>query len=461
MQAVEGITSKVKALYEAFPYPHYPLFAPLRWQDGYLSSLAFVRRLLADQHIAAERSTQAVISHRRPRILLAGSGEALPYIMGKMEPSGHYLTSIDISARSMRRARTRMLWTWRRKEFIAGDLNQYLTAPSLHEHFDHIDSFGVLHHLANPAQTLRLLAQSLKPGGTARFMVYNSVARNWITQLQQIFRLLHLDLHHHDDRKIVLDLLTSLRHSCPYFNNKLRYMGEGTLHSDTRLVDTFMHTHEIRWDIKRWLLEFNAAGLQPFGLFDRYGELDDLPNTLWQMPSSEELELRAGDGRFEGNLEVYLHKPDPRDQIQIYTTKLPVVRQHYLRGAPSWWNTYEETEDLSAVQRQLLWWRMLMWSHHELNYGSASIKATPRWQRLARLGAVLPGQCDHATYQKLLRSMTVDAASATYEKARTPTKPGQATLTIINKTLAAKKIDTLRRRTAILQRLDRLFAALR
>ncbi|HZL59315.1 MAG TPA: class I SAM-dependent methyltransferase [Stellaceae bacterium] len=47
--------------------------------------------------------------------------------------------------------------------------------------FDHVFSWGVLHHSAEPARTFAEVARVLRPGGTALIMVYNRAsARYWI-----------------------------------------------------------------------------------------------------------------------------------------------------------------------------------------------------------------------------------------------------------------------------------------
>ncbi len=451
----QSVTARVQALYEAFPYPHYPLWAPLRWQDGYLSSLAFSRRLLADQILSAERTHQIIPSKRTPRILLAGSGEALPYILGKFEPRHYQLTCLDISARSMRRARTRLLLTWRNKNFLAGDLNDYLSQAEHREYFDHIDSFGVLHHLPDPAHSLRLLAASLRPGGTARFMVYNSPARDWITHLQKAFRLLHLDLHLAEDRALVRSYLQTLRTIYPSMDEHLTNMGESTLRSATRLVDTFMHAHEIRWDIQRWLNEFNAAGLQPFALFDRYAELDDLPNPLWQMPSAQVLADRAVTGDYAGNLELFLHKPPHAHQaIEIFPQAIWRWWRHTLRAPPSSWRCYEETQQLDLLQLQKLWWCFLAWTYQDRDRALTIEQNPETMQRLARIGAILPGQCQHPdTYRLLKQAMQPAKTANERESASSLAKDNRELLYLVERTLTAKNLNNPRRRQAVMRRL--------
>ena len=43
--AVQSINQAVQGMYEAFPYPNYSLFVPLRWQEAYASGSLFALRL--------------------------------------------------------------------------------------------------------------------------------------------------------------------------------------------------------------------------------------------------------------------------------------------------------------------------------------------------------------------------------------------------------------------------------
>ncbi|MCX7050275.1 MAG: methyltransferase domain-containing protein, partial [Proteobacteria bacterium] len=164
------LTDLVRALYERHPYPHYPLLARPRWQEGYLASSAFVARLAADV-----------------------TGTPASKDGTRLEPGWRRLVSIDLSSRSVNRARLRLALARGKAELRRGDINDYLATGEPGQVFSHIDAYGVLHHLPNPRATLGLIAQRLAPGGTARIMVYNSRARDWIWNLQRFHGLLGID----------------------------------------------------------------------------------------------------------------------------------------------------------------------------------------------------------------------------------------------------------------------------
>jgi SAM-dependent methyltransferase len=57
--------------------------------------------------------------------------------------------------------------------------------------FDYIDCCGVLHHLADPAAGLAVLARALAPGGGLGLMVYGALGRTGVYQVQTILRMLN------------------------------------------------------------------------------------------------------------------------------------------------------------------------------------------------------------------------------------------------------------------------------
>lgn len=389
------LTARVRAQYEAFPYPAYGLWLPLRGQEAYGSHSLFAARLLE------QRGQAPALRHAEaPRILLAGCGEVYPYLAGFWEPRRHRLIAADLSARSLRRARLRCLPRMRRMEWLRGDLGD--AGFPLPADLAHIDCYGVLHHLPRPAAVLRRFGGLLAPGGTARIMVYNSEARGWIRHVQRAFALLGLRASEAADLEAARRLLADLADVSPALRDRLGPMREN-LANPARLVDTFFHAREARLGLRYWLDAIAAAGLEPIGLFDRYGELDDLANPLLEMPEAADLQARIADRRFEGNLELFLAKPGPA-RGPAAPVRLPSA--HILRGPPASWWGYRET-------CRLPWHlRLAVWRHFLANVAGRRAQADAlaarlppeACARLARLGAILPDECASGELKARLRA---------------------------------------------------------
>ena len=378
-----GISARVRAQYEAFPYPHYGLFLPLRTQEAYASNSLFAARLL-------EQKGRAAAIRRAPeaRVLLAGCGDVFPYMSSAWEPRAHALTAADLSGRSLRRARLRCLPRARGIEWKQGNLEDADFA--LPDGLAHIDCYGVLHHLSDPAPVLRRFGAALLPGGTARIMVYNSAARGWLRHAQRALALLGLTPEDRGDPGRARRILEKAAAISPALAGRFSDMGPGAFANDARFVDTFLHAREARLGLAYWLRAFTAAGLEPIGLFDRYGELDDLANPLLEFPGAEALQDRIADRRFENNLEVYLAKAGPSGARTAARVGLPV--RHGMRSPPEPWFGYPETKPLPWLMRRRLWSHFL----GSLRGPSAPIDAwagglpPAALQRLARLGALFP-----------------------------------------------------------------------
>jgi SAM-dependent methyltransferase len=393
------ITQTVRSLYEKHPYPKYPLLARPRWVDGYLASSLFSQRLTID----LKRETRdlrgvAGTNNRQMQILLGGSGEILPYIVRKWEPWQHRLTSLDISKASLERAKFRLALDRKPKRWVHQDLDLFLSHVQTAS-LGHIDVFGVIHHMPNPSQTLDLIAKALVPGGTARIMIYNSDARGWIHHIQRLFDLLLISPESPQDLAFARKILQMAQAWSPTLATFLSQMGGGTLANDARFSDTFLHPRECRKDPPWWLDRIQKAGLEPLGMLDRYAELDDLVNPLWNPPLPEALKVRSLDRRFEGNLEFFVYRPHGI-RCQSDTYPAPQLRKFahlnaFRFGPPRMWFDFPETQKLGFIMRQFLWDAFLAWVHEgKRKHDRYLTRKIPfhALQRLARIGAILPGQ---------------------------------------------------------------------
>lgn len=385
------ILEEVRRQYEAHPYPDYHLLLPVRRQEAYASTGVFAAQLLREQG-------QLPALHREslPRVLIAGCGDTFPLLLARWEPRAHRIDAIDLSVKNIVRARVRLglgLVT-RPVHFFQGALedSELLNEPV----YSHIDAYGVLHHTPNPASLLARLAASMLPGATLRLMVYNSPARLWIHHLQRGLKLLGIDPYRSRDLQLTRQLLALMEKNLPAFRDMLA--PQRTLMShDSRLVDTFLHAREARLDFTYWWQALDKAGLTPYGLFDRYAELDDLPSPLHHMPSLAQLIERAQDGRFENNLEIFCFKAEEKDQRAKAAgsprAARPLPWGLYRCGPPAFWSSFTETAHLGFGRKLQVWsaFRSAL-VRDEAPPLDAQLKnlALPSLQRLVRIGALWP-----------------------------------------------------------------------
>jgi SAM-dependent methyltransferase len=173
----------VAAQYEALPYPSRdPRDETRRLVIGSPSHLAEIEHYLFQGRIARERPFRALVAG-------GGTGDATIMLAQQAADAGlaAEIVYLDPSAAARRvaeaRAAARGLATIR---FLSGSL---LDLPALGlAPFDYIDCCGVLHHLEDPAAGLAALARALAPHGGMGLMLYGTVGRSGIYELQKILR---------------------------------------------------------------------------------------------------------------------------------------------------------------------------------------------------------------------------------------------------------------------------------
>lgn len=80
------------------------------------------------------------------------------------------LTGIDLTERSVKFTKARLEAAGLPAKVLIGNAEQL---PFLNDSFDIIYSWGVLHHSENPKRAIQEVFRVLRPGGTARVMIYH------------------------------------------------------------------------------------------------------------------------------------------------------------------------------------------------------------------------------------------------------------------------------------------------
>lgn len=163
------VSRQVRAQYEENPYP--------RWiRAGKASNRVSLPDILPSIGGVAPMDP----SFAAPEVLIAGCGTGAQAIVAESFYANAKILAVDLS----------LAYAWRRTrelgigniEYQQGDL---LELHDLGHHFHAIECGGVLHHLADPLEGWRLLADLLYPGGIMNIGLYSAIARRTVVAARE------------------------------------------------------------------------------------------------------------------------------------------------------------------------------------------------------------------------------------------------------------------------------------
>jgi tetratricopeptide (TPR) repeat protein/SAM-dependent methyltransferase len=162
----DEVSQAVRQQYEENPYPRWmkaaPSLPPIKFQE-FLNSY-FPLASLTD---VAERDGLD--------ILIAGCGTGQHPIETARQFVGARVLAVDLSRASLAYAQRKTDELGLRQiEYAQADI---LNLGTLDRSFDHIESFGTLHHMADPWRAWRILVSLLRPGGVMNIGLYSEAAR--------------------------------------------------------------------------------------------------------------------------------------------------------------------------------------------------------------------------------------------------------------------------------------------
>lgn len=272
----------VQIHYQSYPYPHYPLLASVRRCDTYALNL---------QTLWA-RFNGVLPPLEAKKILIAGCGTFAPYTCAVANPDVP-ITALDLSERSLRRARLHCLLHGRRNiDFRCGDLSD---KDAIDGEYGLIDSFGVLHHMEDPLAGLKALEHRLVPGGILRIMLYSRYARREEESIRRAFRLLGVGTPREARR-----LLKKARAG----SRLAHYLAAANeVETDVGVADALLHPRACTYRIDELLEMVRQVGLKPL-LFAHYGACEDVSEEIGRLRTLEKDQLSSG------NFVVYLGRTD-------------------------------------------------------------------------------------------------------------------------------------------------------
>ena len=196
----DKISQKVRSQYEENPYP--------RWRYTYTNVRANFLIRLQNQIKPNTTEIKLINKFNTPNILIAGCGTGRHLLIADSYTNANIL-GVDLSLASLAYAKRKTQEMGLNNiEFLHSDI---LNLKSLKRKFDIIESVGVLHHMKDPIEGLKVLLSLLEPHGVLKLGLYSKIARTHITHARKFAKENKLKSNIEDIRKFRYKILNSSR----------------------------------------------------------------------------------------------------------------------------------------------------------------------------------------------------------------------------------------------------------
>jgi len=196
----DKISQKVRSQYEENPYP--------RWRYTYTNVRANFLIRLQNQIKPNTTEIKLINKFNTPNILIAGCGTGRHLLIADSYTNANIL-GVDLSLASLAYAKRKIQEMGLNNiEFLHSDI---LNLKSLKRKFDIIESVGVLHHMKDPIEGLKVLLSLLEPHGVLKLGLYSKIARTHITHARKFAKENKLKSNIEDIRKFRYKILNSSR----------------------------------------------------------------------------------------------------------------------------------------------------------------------------------------------------------------------------------------------------------
>lgn len=242
--STEAVDKINRTFYERFPFPPPPL----------------TLSLLSDTTLEIKMLNQSIGSwhHARlppnMRVWIAGCGRNQACLTALRYPNATIVAS-DLSTQSLASSEAMAdSLGLRNVEFRHESINKV----DYRDEFDYVLCTGVVHHNADPAETLRSLARALKPTGILELMVYNRYHRLVTTAFQKAIRLLGRGKPFDQELRIARCLINDLG-----FDNRLsKSVEENRRIPEAEFADAFLQPVEYSFTVESLNAMVTDCGLQ-------------------------------------------------------------------------------------------------------------------------------------------------------------------------------------------------------
>ena len=171
----DDVSKKVKQQYETNPYP--------RWR--FANQALTANFLFYLNNDIKPNNVEFNNKFLNPNVLIAGCGTGQQLINAIGYHNSNIL-AVDLSLTSLAYAKRKIEETsYKNIEFMQGDI---LDLNSLNRKFDVIECVGVLHHMKNPLEGLKVLLDLLAPHGFLKLGLYSDIARQHIVKIREFIK---------------------------------------------------------------------------------------------------------------------------------------------------------------------------------------------------------------------------------------------------------------------------------
>ena len=264
----DNVSKKVKDQYEENPYPRWR-YTNITPKNDFLSIL---NNAIRPNKINTNNQNIA------ENVLIAGCGTG-QQLVSKTSYANSNIVAIDLSLSSLAFAKRKMQELNQKNiEFLQGDI---LSLNSLNKKFNVIECVGVLHHLKNPDEGLRILLNILEPKGYLKLGLYSEYARKHIIELKKFVQKHKFESNIRDIRNF-----RELAKNNNNDNSFKKINFNFDFYSTSSLRDLIFHVQEHRYTIpkiqdllKKFDLEF--LGFTNSSIKKEYSKIypEDLKNT--------------------------------------------------------------------------------------------------------------------------------------------------------------------------------------
>ena len=246
----DSVSKKVRNQYEKYPYP--------RWRYTYSNTPTNFLNII-NGHI---KPNKIQINHKfnNPNVLIAGCGtgnhicQAANYLNANILGVDLSLTSLSYAKRKVEELGLKNI------DFLHADI---LQLKDLKKKFDVIECVGVLHHMHDPLQGLKILVDLLEPSGLLLIGLYSEKARQDVIKAK--------DFAKKNKFENSFSGIRSFREAIFKEKNdlELRRLATGRdFYSISSVKDLIFHAHEYRFTLPEIFKKLENLNLEFLGFCD-------------------------------------------------------------------------------------------------------------------------------------------------------------------------------------------------